>query len=142
MTEPERRMDIDARDRLSEVQASYERFSTLVWRALVVLAAVLVASFAVQGWLIHENRLRANTSQRNSVRIDESLRRALFLVCTETNLRHNATVATLDAQLKEITDPKIKVQLKHIRDSNVAFIDALAPHRDDCNAYVARLLRG
>lgn len=138
----ERREDQDSRDRLSDVQASYERFSALVWRAIIVLAVVLVGSLAVQGWLIRENRHRANTSQHNSERIDESFRRALYIACRETNQRHEDTVEALDNQIALIEDPQVRERATVNRQVTVSLIEALAPLRDDCHAYVARLLTG
>ena len=55
----DRRSDTEGRDRLSEIQAGYERWTRRTFWALVVLGATFVATVGVDSYLIRENSQRA-----------------------------------------------------------------------------------
>lgn len=68
----ERRGDQRTRERLSEIQAGYERWARITFRALVVIGVTLVATAFALGSLNHRNgqarnalcTLRADLAQR------------------------------------------------------------------------------
>lgn len=54
------RRDQSTRDRLTDIQNGYERWARITFRALVVIAATLVATAGVLGFLIRANARRGD----------------------------------------------------------------------------------
>lgn len=127
----DRRVDLEDRERLTEIHHDYERFSRGVWVTLGIFFVVLLASLTATGFLIKANRTRANDVQH-------IFERSLRLSCQSINERHDSAIKALDAQLARIAPtlkPEQRAGLKSARDSNVALINALVAKRD-CAEYV------
>jgi hypothetical protein len=115
-----------ARDRKLLQVVLYTIFAAM---PLLVAVVVVLSIWALQGRANDRDQIRAIQEERIGNIRDN---------CVETNRRHDATIAALDArfvQLAASASAKERQQLQASRDFTVSLIDALAP-KDDCAARV------
>jgi hypothetical protein len=131
---PDRRTDYEARERIERLHAAYVAFARRVFVALTIITLAVVASLALAGLLIQENRDRAKD-------IQSQRKTAILADCQAQNARHDgATNALIDgAGQDERNAPTeaAKAEIRRRRDVTLGLIDALAP-KVDCVALVRR----
>lgn len=131
----ERRQNGELRTRLDDIHVQYQRFARHVGIALTIMAIVLVASLALQGYLIAQNSDRANEIQSQRAR-------SIVENCQAQNTRHDDTIMALDRVIAQAVkdQPERATQIRQARESNVLLINALAPKRS-CQALLHRSVR-
>jgi hypothetical protein len=79
---------------------------------------------------------------RDSVRqINSNRHEVLFQNCLAQNARNLGTKSRLDTLVAGISDPREKARAERNKAGTIALIDALAPYRRDCRAYVEQQLQ-
>jgi hypothetical protein len=126
--------------------ASQESLESLRRIVLWCVSFVLVVLFALGGvtfYLRGQEQTRAAEAKRLAVSIQESRIEIIRSSCVEGNRRHDATIRTLEARIREVLKSATPAQRERIlasRASTIALINALAP-KQDCVALIRDVTR-
>lgn len=103
--------------------------------AISVLASVLLAaSFALAAIAVTNASETSRDAQDLAEQIQRERARNIQESCEETNRRHDATIASLDAVIAGLP-PSRRARAREGRAGTVLLIEALAPYRN-CDALV------
>lgn len=105
-----------------------------IWRQFVPLLAVALAAYAVIAvrGKADSATARAKDATEKAALIQESRRQAAIDSCLGQNSRHDQTVAALkNAPVRPDVDKRIIL----------ALIEGIAPRRDDCVSYAAKVIK-
>jgi hypothetical protein len=130
---PDRRRDLESRQRIEQLEIRYRRHATRTWVAIIGL-------YLASGFGIYQNH-RANQAIQTS-RVE-----GVYQLCQDSNVRHDRTVAAFRGEFDRVSKGLSGKQLKLARtsrDANVRLINIFIPvHKDragrsTCRAYAVR----
>jgi hypothetical protein len=138
----ERRLDLDSRKRVAQLELRYRRFQrlSLLGQAIVaiaVIAALIAAAISYDRTsdTANESKTTADLAAALAKQINTDRRNNIYRSCRESNDSNRETTRKLDALLAErATDPTAtdadRERLRQSRDGTVTLINALRPYRD------------
>lgn len=145
MTEPDRRVDAEKRDRIDDIEEAnqehrlrVDRSIRWIWRTAVILAIGNTLALVGYGLLADQNGNRIDDNKQTISDIQQSRRDSVLISCREQNSRHDNTVKTLDGLISS-SPPERKTQARQSRAFTVLLIDALVPKRN-CQQRVRQLV--
>lgn len=116
-------MNITDRDRISEIQLGYIKWSNRTLKILGAIIAIQIA-FGLVGIYLY-------------TRIENRFKTALEIRCVEDNDRHDKTLGKLnDIANKSIPNPQTR---KSVVDNNTLLVNTIVPKYEDCKKRVDQL---